>query len=129
MIHCRIMAPVVAKSDKFSEFKFSRAVSIRLSKFSCLRKTRNACEVVAKPLGTLTAVGICEIISPKLAFFPPTSSTSDIRKFSNGTTIAEELKRSDMQYSKNKKTKRSESLFLSSHWTCTEPQKHSFECR
>jgi hypothetical protein len=52
--------------------------------------------VVAKPVGTLTPDGKLEIISPRLAFFPPTDSTSVILKFSNGTTKAVELNRLDM---------------------------------
>jgi hypothetical protein len=37
-------------------------------------------------------VGSCEIISPRLAFLPPTDSTSVIRSFSKGTTKAVGLK-------------------------------------
>jgi hypothetical protein len=48
-------------------------------------------------VGTLTPAGSCEIISPKLAFFPPTESTSDIRRFSKGTTSAVGLNKTDMK--------------------------------
>jgi hypothetical protein len=58
--------------------------------------------VVAKPVGTRTPEGSWEIISPKLAFLPPTDSTSVMRKSSKGTTRAVSLKRSDMQSSKVK---------------------------
>jgi hypothetical protein len=44
--------------------------------------------VVAKPVGTFTPCGSWEIISPRLAFLPPTASTSVILRFSNGTTRA-----------------------------------------
>src|SRR6185369_6401864 len=47
---------------------------------------RNAWAVVAKPPGTETPRGSWEIISPRLAFLPPTTSTSLILKSSNGTT-------------------------------------------
>jgi hypothetical protein len=41
-------------------------------------------------------VGNWEIISPKLAFLPPTDSTSVILRFSNGTTRAVAEKSADM---------------------------------
>jgi hypothetical protein len=42
------------------------------------------------------ALGSCEIISPRLAFLPPTASTSVILRFSNGTTRAVALNSADM---------------------------------
>src|SRR5262249_13806051 len=65
---------------------------------SCLRNSRKAWAVVAKPPGTRTPVWLsCEIISPRLAFLPPTTSTSLILRCSNGTTRAAGSKRdSDM---------------------------------
>ncbi len=52
--------------------------------------------MVAKPVGTRTPWGSWEIISPRLAFLPPTTSTSVILRFSNGTTRAVALKSADM---------------------------------
>jgi len=62
------------------------------AKPSCAKNSRKAWAVVAKPVGTRTPVGNCEIISPRLAFLPPTDSTSVIRSFSKGTTKAVGLK-------------------------------------
>ncbi|MDT4880366.1 hypothetical protein FQZ97_1161140 [compost metagenome] len=67
--------------------------SVRPSYF---RNSRKACAVVAKPVGTFTPLGSCEIISPRLAFLPPTDSTSDIRKCSKGTTRSVGENRLDM---------------------------------
>ena len=53
--------------------------------------------MVAKPVGTFTPVGSCEIISPRLAFLPPTDSTSLFLRFSNGTTKAVGEKSADME--------------------------------
>src|SRR6185295_1552568 len=58
--------------------------------------SRKACAVVANPVGTRTPFGSWEIISPRLAFLPPTASTSDILRVSNGTTREVALKRADM---------------------------------
>jgi hypothetical protein len=49
-----------------------------------------------KARGHTHALGSCEIISPRLAFLPPTASTSVILRFSNGTTRAVGLKSADM---------------------------------
>jgi hypothetical protein len=62
--------------------------------------------VVANPVGTRTPVGSCEIISPKLAFLPPTDSTSAFLRFSNGTTSAVGLKSVDMGKLQSLKTER-----------------------
>jgi hypothetical protein len=48
------------------------------------------------PVGTFTPEGSWEIISPRLAFLPPTASTSLILRFSNGTTRSVGLKSADM---------------------------------
>ena len=63
---------------------------------ACFKNARNPCAVVAKPVGTFTPVGSCEIISPRLAFLPPTDSTSLFLRFSNGTTKAVGEKSADM---------------------------------
>ena len=55
-----------------------------------------------KPVGTLTPLGSCEIISPKLAFLPPTDSTSVIRRSSKGTANASFAKRFDIKAPKLK---------------------------
>jgi hypothetical protein len=60
------------------------------------RNWRKAWAVVAKLVGTRTPCGSCEIISPRLAFLPPTASTSVILRFSNGTTRAVASKSADM---------------------------------
>jgi hypothetical protein len=66
------------------------------------KKALKAWAVVAKPVGTRTPSGNCEIISPKLAFLPPTDSTSVIRSCSKGTTKASFAKRLDIKAPKLK---------------------------
>src|SRR5262245_46334984 len=53
------------------------------------RNSRKACAVVANPPGTRTPLAASWlIISPRLAFLPPTASTSVILSSSSGTTRA-----------------------------------------
>ena len=82
----RISAPTWASARTSSvSSALSRALILSVRPPN-LRNSRKAWAVVAKPVGTFTPVGRWEIISPKLAFLPPTVSTSVIRSFSNGTT-------------------------------------------
>ena len=93
----RMSAPTCASALTSS---VSRPASMRLMRPSRSPKAKNsrkACAVVAKPVGTLTPAGSWEIISPRLAFLPPTASTSVILRFSNGTTRAVELNRADIE--------------------------------
>ena len=91
----RISAPATASARTSSVSSFASRSRMRWSRPPCLRNSRKAWAVVAKPVGTRTPCGSCEIISPRLAFLPPTTSTSDILRFSNGTTRAVALKRAD----------------------------------
>jgi hypothetical protein len=88
-IHERISVPAWASARTSSVFSFDKRSAIRLSRPPCFRNTRNACEVVAKPPGTRTPDALnWLIISPRLAFLPPTASTSFILNCSNGATRA-----------------------------------------
>src|SRR6218665_3729989 len=93
----RISAPAAARACMSSVSRRLSLASMRSASAPCFRNSRNAWAVVAKPVGTRTPCGSCEIISPRLAFFPPTASTSVILRFSNGTTRAVGLKSADME--------------------------------
>ena len=84
----RISAPTATRVRTSSTSKSLNFWLMRSTKPPCFKNSLNACAVVAKPVGTLTPLGSCEIISPKLAFLPPTDSTSDIRRSSKGTANA-----------------------------------------
>src|SRR5213593_1023852 len=95
--HERICAPASASARTSSVFSVDKRSLIFAASPSCLRNSRKACAVVAKPPGTRTPeAASCEIISPRLAFLPPTASTSVILRFSKGTTRAVGSKRVDM---------------------------------
>lgn len=88
-IHLRISAPASASAFTSSMSSDSRRLAMRSVRSLCLRKSRNASAVVAKPVGTRTpASESWLIISPSDAFLPPTISTSVIRNCSNGITYA-----------------------------------------
>jgi hypothetical protein len=57
-----------------------------------LQELAKAWAVVAKPVGTRTPLGSCEIISPRLAFLPPTTSTSVIAQLLEGDDQGGRLK-------------------------------------
>ena len=82
----RISAPATARARTSSMSRVARRRLMRPARSSCLRNSRKAWAVVAKPVGTFTPWGNWEIISPRLAFLPPTDSTSVMRKSSKGTT-------------------------------------------
>ena len=84
----RISAPTAARARTSSTSRAASLAEILPARPSKARNSRNAWAVVAKPVGTRTPWGSCEIISPSEAFLPPTDSTSDILSFSNGTTNA-----------------------------------------
>jgi hypothetical protein len=92
----RISAPAMANARTSSVSSEARRLLMRSARPSWARNCRNACAVVAKPVGTRTPWGSWEIISPRLAFLPPTDSTSVILRFSNGTTRAVASKSADM---------------------------------
>src|SRR5574337_1750906 len=92
----RISAPAAARARTSSTSRAARRALMRSCRPSYFKNSRKACAVVAKPVGTRTPWGSCEIISPRLAFLPPTTSTSLILRFSNGTTRAVASKRADM---------------------------------
>ena len=86
-IQLRISAPACANARTSSIFKPSKRCWMRSVRLLCFRKSRNANEVVAKPVGTRTPVEAnWEIISPNEAFLPPTDSTSVMRSCSKGKT-------------------------------------------
>ena len=93
----RISAPVWVSARTSSVSKSAKRALMRASRPAAAKKCRNAQAVVAKPVGTLIPVGNWEIISPRLAFLPPTSWTSLILRCSNGTTMAVGLKSADMK--------------------------------
>jgi hypothetical protein len=75
----------------------------RVQSLALMRSARPSCQELAEGVGRggkagghAHAVGSWEIISPRLAFLPPTASTSVILRFSNGTTRAVGLKSADM---------------------------------
>ena len=92
----RISAPTRASALTSSVSRVLKWALIRPARSSKARNSRKACAVVANPVGTLTPDGRLEIISPRLAFLPPTESTSVILRFSNGTTRSVGLKSADM---------------------------------
>ena len=93
----RISAPTTASARTSSVSSTASFWLMRVARPSCARNWRKAWEVVAKPVGTRTPSGSCEIISPSEAFLPPTASTSVILRFSNGTTRSVGLKSADME--------------------------------
>ena len=120
----RICAPTLAKSRTSSVLSaFSKAL-ILSSKPPSFKNSRKAWAVVANPVGTRTPVGSCEIISPKLAFLPPTDSTSAFLRFSNGTTSAVGLKSVDM--GKLQKLKPMRTALLQRARSCKLTQKSAF---
>ena len=98
----RISAPVAASAFTLSVSSASSLAWILASSPSCFRNSRKACAVVAKPVGTRTPCGNCEIISPRLAFLPPTVSTSLMRSFSKGATRSVGANNAVMTCSKSK---------------------------
>ncbi len=87
--HCRIWAPAAASALTSSVSSASSRALILSVRPPCCKKARKAWAVVAKPPGTRTPVAASWlIISPRLAFLPPTTSTSCILRCSNGMTRA-----------------------------------------
>ena len=87
-IQPRISLPASASARTSSMFRFSKRFWMRSVKLLCSKKSRNASEVVANPVGTRTPVeDNWEIIFTQWGIFlPPTDSTSVIRSCSKGKT-------------------------------------------
>src|SRR3990167_3515990 len=87
--HWRICAPAAARALTSSVSSASSRALILSVRPPWCRNSRKAWAVVAKPPGTRTPDRASWlIISPRLAFLPPTTSTSVILRCSNGMTRA-----------------------------------------
>ena len=124
----RIWEPTCARTLTSSVSRPANKRLMRPSRSSKAKNWRNALAVVAKPVGTLTPAGSWEIISPRLAFLPPTASTSVILRFSNGTTRAVELKSADIEkLQKLKAVCRGVAALLGRwRWPCRQPDRRNF---
>jgi hypothetical protein len=97
----RISAPAAASARTSSVSSVCRRCWMRAARPACFEEFAEGVGRGGEAGGDAHALGSWEIISPRLAFLPPTASTSVILRFSNGTTRAVALKRADMGNSRS----------------------------